>query len=210
MKTVAVTDYPQQRYSIVYLRSLSSSLQLDFWWGLSALSACMEHHVSLVHVLHPSFASGSPRRHTQLSENLQMHSQTLKKNKKLIMNLKVWKNCAFWDMLINKWGVIAYQLCISFCICSSFQKWHRLFPIVMQSQSHKIIFNLHSSQRRCVKDVLTINIPYLELRVSFDEKSKVANQSRLGQRLVQCSLSLPLKEMLQITEDEDWNKILNL
>lgn len=51
--------------------------------------------------------------------------------------------------LINEEGVIAYLLCISFCICSSFQKWHRLFPIVMQSQSHKIIFNLHSSQRRC-------------------------------------------------------------
>lgn len=66
--------YTVRHTVLCYLQNWSGSLQLDFWWGLSARSACTKHqqHVSLARVLHPSFASESPSRQTPLSENLQM------------------------------------------------------------------------------------------------------------------------------------------
>lgn len=132
-----------------HLRSLSGSVLLHVWWGLPAFPGCMEHYFSLVQVLHPSSASWSPHSHKQLAENLQKHNHTF-----FTWIVQFWKlerivpfETHWW---INEDGVVAYLRCISFWSCWSLHRWHRLIAIVMQSQSHKIIFIFpRSSKEAC-------------------------------------------------------------
>lgn len=100
-----------------YSQNLSGSLELDFWWGLSALSACTKHqqHVPLARVPHPSFASESPSRQTPLSEILQMRNNSFLNPPHEFERLE--EIVLFWHALTNGWWKIS---CTAYCTCSVF------------------------------------------------------------------------------------------
>lgn len=165
-------------------------------------------HVSSVHVLRPGFASESASRHTPLLDNLQIQKHAFQIHHK---NLKAWMN--FWHKLINeksKLNGILYLLCISFWFCTSFQIWQGLSRTAMQSQSRKTIFIFAQlSQEACERCAeryasLSLTSPYPLIKgVKWQTNQDWVPLT--GHHLAQCSLSLPLKEMLQITEDVDWD-----